>query len=367
MGEFVRGKEMNALIAVFIVAVVGIGFDRILGADTDYIGLFVGCVFAAVVTGIVAEDGGAFALLFGLFAVASLVAEVVRQFRTIGWAAASGIDLAVVLVAWVIGWYLLFERHRRAARRLLARTSPALAWQVRSPDRDVLRRVRQAYPEVRDRTRTLYATADTTVDGVPLTLVSGRRADQVWLSRLPVSLPQVMLRQPAQDVDLGVHPAAERALRTPEVAAMADGPHILDCRIERDDLVVRFPAAKDAAQLADDARTVAALARALPIDAARPYSVEPALLPDPLPQRAQRAKAARQANVRVTAGTTMIFAALAIICGGWNVSYPGHRTGSYVLIAVGLSAIGLAGLAWIAFGRRTDLDRARASTAARRK
>lgn len=320
------------VIGVFIAAMVSILLDRAFGG-AGFVGIGVGCVAAAVVLVLIARNGNGpeAALVFGLLAVAAFAAAVVGQFRSLGWATALAIDVPVLAVIVLAVWYTAFGRHRLAAQRLCRRTAQAAGWRYRKPDADLLRRVRLAFPAVRNRLRTLHAAVDGVVDGVAVTFVTGRTVPQTWLIRLPFALPSAKADR-AGGVESDGGQAYRGALLTPAVADATGAGTATQWRIERDDLVVVFGPSAAPEALQRDAAQVARLAHALPLTDLRRYEINLATVPDPAEWTVRATN--RRSNLRVSAGLAIALAVVLLVCGLTNVGTPSHRAASVVMLCV---------------------------------
>jgi hypothetical protein len=342
-------RQLTVVTGLVTIGIVSFGYERLVGEF--YVGLFLGCVLATVVVYLAsAEDEKvASAVVFGLMAAAALVTLVVRQFRVLGWPAAVAIDVAVVAVAGVAIWYMAFGRRRIADARLLRGAAARLGWRSRPVDAELLRRVRVLYPRARNRPRALHHAIEGTVDGVPVTLVTGRSVEQAWLFRLPFGLPPLEVIGPDGGRNNPAHPELDRALVTPAVYAAARAAQVVDCRVARDDMVVRFRAAADPDAVAGDAHRVAGVVSAMPLEAARPYAVDPATVADPAYWR--QAAQLHRVRVRTAAIMAVAFGLIVLACGGWNVRIPGHEAGSYIMFGTGGGLIVFGALAWLVRGR----------------
>jgi hypothetical protein len=145
------------------------------------------------------------------------------------------------------------------------------------------------------------------------------------------------------------HRELDRALVTPAVYAAARSAEVVDSRVERDDVVARFRAAVDPDAIANHASQVAGVVGAMPLDAARPYAVDPASVADPAYWR--QAAQMRRERVRIGAIMATVLALILLACGGWNVRVPGHETASYLMLGGAGAIMALAVLAWRVFGR----------------
>jgi hypothetical protein len=346
-----------SLIGVFVAAMTGIALDRMFGAGM--LGYCVGCLAAAVVVYLLNRDiaGVVAAALFALFAVVASVVAVVQQFHAIGWGTALVIDVPVAVAVAFALWFAVFGRHRRAAARLCRQAADGLGWRYRKPDAELLRRVRLAFPGVRDRVRTLYAASEGTFDGPVLTFVTGRTVPQAWLVRLPFALPRLVVRPGdrssggASPVSVsGGEPELRATLLTPAVVDATLAGRLTGWGVERDDLVVVFDRVDGPQTVQRDAAHVASLVQALPLDALRPHAIDPDAVPDPK-QWAVQIENRRFAQRAVT-GLAAGLAALVGSCGFYNVRIPSHAHGSVIMLWIGGGLLLLGALLWVAVPRQ---------------
>jgi hypothetical protein len=362
-GARVRGVHVRllALLGMVVAALSFAALQRLFGVGL--VGLLIGCLVAAVVVVIVDrhENGPFVGAVYVLFAVAIFVAMIVNQFKALGWGYALAIDVPVVLLVVLSTWYVSFGRQRIAAARLARRSAEALGWRYRKPDADLLRRARLTFPTIRNRVRTLYCAVEGTLDGVPLTLVSGRAVPQAWLVRLPFALPQVTAHVADGRASIGSsggEPAYRRLLIAPAVVDAALAAGATEWRVERDDLVVVLRGAAGPDAVRRDAAQVARLVRALPLTDLHEYAIDPNTVPDP-EQWTQRLRHRRH-NQRMTAVVAAIVAVLLVVCGLSNVGTPSHTRGAVIMLWVS-GGLGLLGaLLWYAVPRVPAVPRRQA-------
>ncbi len=266
------GIRWLSLIGIFVAVLTGMALEWLFGAGL--IGYTIGLLAAAVVVFLLGRDdvvGISAAVVFVLFAMVVFATAVVRQFRAVGLGTALAIDAPIVAVAAFALWFAFFGRPRWAAVRLCRRAAQSLGWRYRKPDADLLRRVRLAFPTVRDRVRTLYGAVEGSVDGIALTFVTGSTPAQLWLARLPFGLPRISVARPSREPhgaasveSSGGKPAFREALLMPTVVDAMVAGDVAGWRLERDDLVVVLHRANDSAAVGHGAARVASLVRAVP-------------------------------------------------------------------------------------------------------